>query len=430
MAAILGLVAPPRPLVPGVSSRFVIARIAIALIACLSAAALAEEKVETHANGLRYLVLPPPGSDGTAPMDLLLCLHGRSDNLENMRIGLSVTVPELRRCLRVFVQAPQGWTMEGAGDMAALVKELAAKHPVRRTFVFGYSAGGNMASVLLFKHPDVFQGVILANATVWIPPPRDGPAKDRPMFFSLGADDPITPKIGGAEGLRKMFDDAGWAKEAVRIDVLPGFDHDHLSRPNLVEGMAWLEERLGGSAPATDAQKATVEAAKDADALRAAAKELAGAGKEARALLAAKLEPMLTEKDAARARLGCELLGWLALPESTGPLERAIERWKKDDETASAAAAALGRIPAGEKALIAVLKKSALQGPIQVAAAKGLANVGSDAALKPLVEALKSAEKRGDSKLGLALELALRETTGQPLLKTYLQWNAWMKQRK
>ena len=435
-AGIVGAGAPGSTSLSGRASAIVplviAPRTALALALLLAPALRAEDEVRTHASGLRYLVLPPPGVEG-GPVDLLLCLHGRGDDLKNMRIGLSVAVPELRRCLRVFVQAPEGkgWTIDGAGDVAALVKELQGQHPVRRTIGFGFSAGGNMVTVLLFKHPDVLQAALVAGATVFIPPPRDGPARDRPMFFSLGADDPITPKIGGAEGLRRLFDEAGWAQEAVRIDVLPGVGHT-LSRPNLIEGMAWLEARLGGAAPATEAERAAVEAADDPDALRAAAQALAGAGEEARALLAAKREPLLSEKDPARARLACELLGWLGLARSVGPLERAIERWKKDEETAAAAALALGRIaaPAAEKARIAALKRSAYQGPIQVAAARGLANAGGEAALKPLVEALKSAEKRGDARLGEALELALRETTGQPLLETHVQWSMWLRQRK
>lgn len=414
-------------------------RLAGAALLLLGVVGLARAEEKVHASGLRYEVVPPPGWDGKAPLDLLLCLHGSGDKLNEWKIGLSVLVPELRRTLRLLVQSPlpHGWPDDVVPNLIALTREVRDAHPVRRTLVFGFSAGGNVSTLCLYKDPELFQGALVGGATTAIRPPREGPAKERALCFSIGEDDPIEERMGGAAGLRKLFDESGWAPERVRIDIVPGIGHT-LSRPHLMEGFQWLLDQTGDAAPATDAQRARAATAAglveqgDADGLRALARELAPVGREARGLLATALEPLLAHKDPARARLGAELLGWLALPTSVPALDKALDRWKRDPETAAAIARALGRIadPAAEKALLQLIKRSAWQGPVQVAAAEGLAVIAGDKAVHPLVDALKSAEKKGDEPLCTALELALRETTGQPLLKGAIQWSLWLKQRK
>lgn len=406
-------------------------------LCALAAPARGEEQV--HASGLRYEVVPPPGWDGKAPLDLLLCLHGSGDKLSEWKIGLGVLVPELRRHLRLLVQSPaaQGWPQDVVPNLAALTSEVRAAHPVRRTLVFGFSAGGNVATLCLYQHPDLFQGALVGGATTAVRPPREGPARERWVCFSIGADDPIVGRMGGAEGLRGLFKESGWEDERVRIDIVPGIGHT-LSRPHLLEGLDWLLERAGEAAPASDEEQTRVAVAGelvesgDEAGLRALTAEMARSGREARALLARALEPLLSHKDPARARLGAELLGWLAVSDAVPALDKALDRHKRAEEVAAAVARALGRIPdpAAEKALLQVIKRSAWQGPVQVAAADGLAVIASESALRPLVDVLKGAEKRKDEALCAALERALRETTGQPLLEGAIQWSMWLKQRK
>lgn len=400
-------------------------------------AARAEEKV--HESGLRYEVVPPPGWDGKAPLDLVLCLHGSGDKLADWRTGMGLLVPELRRTLRLFVQSPldHGWPGEVAKDLAAITREVRDAHPVRRTIVFGFSAGGNVATLCLFGHPDLFQGALVGGATVAIRPPREGPAKERSLCFSIGADDPIVPKMGGVEALRGLFRDSGWSEEQVRIDLPPGIGHT-ISRPHFVEGLSWLLDRAGEGAPASEAERARVSEAEalvergDRDGLWRLVKELGTAGREARGLLAARLEPLLSEKDPPRLRLGCELLAWLAAPGSVPALDRALDRTKRDPEGCAAVARALGRIPdpAAEKALLQLFRRAAFRGAPQLAAAEGLALVAGDGALRPMVDALRAAEERKDEALAAALERALREATGQPLLQGGVQWSAWLRQRR
>ncbi len=411
-----------------------------ALLLTLAPAVGARADERVHApSGLTYEVVPPTGWDGAAPVDLLVCLHGSGDQVNTFRRGLRVVAPGVRRFLCLFVQSPaaQGWPLDALDGVAALAQEVRAAHPGQGLFAFGYSAGGNMAAALVFQRPDLVEGAVVAGAIAARQPPNDARAHARRLYWAVNADDATFGGRDAVERLRGWLGAAGYDPARYRIDLREeeGLGHG-LDGEAVERGLEWLRAETLAEAPATDDDRASVTevaalvSAKDAtpDALRAlCAPIVEGRRGEARALLAAALEPLLKHRDAALSLAGIELLGRLGARESADALAGALSRLQRDADRHVAAVRALGAIggEAANKALVPVLRRG--DPGAQVAAAEALARSGGRAEVRALVDELNEAERERRERVAAAIDAALREVTGHELSGGRV-WRAWWEQ--
>lgn len=420
--------------------RAVLLATAVATSGLVATTARADERVHA-ASGLTYEVVPPTGWDGQAPVDVLVCLHGSGDQLSTFRRGLRVVAPGVRRFLCVFVQSPdaQGWPSSALDGVAAIASEARAGHPGHGLFAFGYSAGGNLASSLVYQRPDVFEGAVVAGATGARQPPNDARVHARRLYWALNPDDTTFGGREAVERLRGWLTAAGYDPARWRIDLREeeGLGHG-LDGAAVERGLEWLRAETLAEVPATDDDRARVaEVAAlvsgkgaDPDALRALAAPILEARRgEARALLAAALEGLPRHRDAALSLAGIELLGRLGVPASVDALAGALSRLQRDPARHVAAVRALGQLggPEAAKALLGVLRRRDGDLSPQVAAAEALARVGGRAEVRALVAELNEAERERREALAAAIDAALHELTGHELSGGRV-WRAWWEQ--
>jgi predicted esterase len=414
----------------------------LALSATAQAQVTPELDVQTHeASGLRYHVVPPPGWDGEAPVDMLVALHGSGGKIGDFYRIAKILVPELRRHLQVYVQSPTevGWPVSACEGLGAIAREVKAQHPVRSVLLFGFSAGGWVGTEALFQNADVFEGALVAGATVYRTPPTEAAIKRRYLYFSIGSEDAAWKEMGLEEAdpteITKHFAGSGWDPEHYAVDLVEGGEHT-LLRESLNRGLAWLLDRLRAEAPPlSDVEQATIQGldalaeAGDADAIRAAVTGLlARPGDAARAAIYPTLEALAKRRDLALAEVGTDLLGQLGDPRAGPFLAKRVDRVRRlDAGLYRRTIRALGDCSGeeAEKALLKVVRKWEDDGAAQVAAAQALARCGGDGAIKPLTAVLKKSEKQRERReLASAINAALRALTGQEL-EGYRFWQAY-----
>ncbi len=151
-----------------------------------------------NAAGARdYTLYVPPVSDQSAPMPLVLMLHGCTQNPDDFATGTGMNAladqhgvlvaypAQTRRdngsnCWNWFRSEDQ---RRGAGEpsiLAGIVADIAADHRVdpKRVYVTGLSAGAAMAVILGRTYPEVFAGVGAHSGLPY------GAAKDMPGAFA------------------------------------------------------------------------------------------------------------------------------------------------------------------------------------------------------------------------------------------------------
>lgn len=410
----------------------------LALAALVLLASLARAEVQTDpASGLQYEVVQPTGLDATAPAPLLVCLHGAGDGLVDFRRGLRVIAPAVRRFRCLFVQSPDkaGWPRGAQTGVAAIASAVAAAQPTRGTILMGYSAGGWVGAVAVWRSPEVFEGALLVGSIGLEPPPRElGPGRQTPsVFWSLGTEDNAVKRNGGFDlaALEKHLADAGWAPERWRIDALEGKGHA-MDGPSVERGLAFLAARLEATTPATDEDRAAAARvpglieAKDWDGLRQLVLPIADSRRgEAKGLLAAALLDLPKARDPATSRAGIDLLGALGDARAVPVLAGLADKLARDPARHHAAIAALGRLggPAACAALVKVARK-ADPPEAQLAAVAALARCGGRDEVAPLLQELDEAEDQRKEQLSRDLNGALRELTGQEITGARM-WRAW-----
>lgn len=415
-----------------------LALVALALVLLASSSLRAQEGVDAE-SGLRFDVARPTGWDGEEPVDVLVCLHGSGDKADTFRRGLRTVVPGVRRFLCVYVQSPdaQGWPASAVGGVTAIANAVRAETPGQGLFLFGYSAGGYVATTCLFERPEVFEGALIAGSIASRPPPADDRVRARLLYWAVNPDDPTFGGAAEVEKLRGWLTAAGYDEARYRIDLREeaGLGHG-LDGAAVQRGLDWLRERSFALEPATDDDRARVAqvaervAAKDPAGLRALATPIMTSRRgEARALLLAALTDLPKHRDAGLSRAGIDLIGRLGLPAGADALAGALSKLQRDPERHVAAVRALGGIvsPASCRALLTVLRRRDGDLAPQVAAADALARVGGRAEARALVNELNEVEKEGREALATSLDLALREVTGHELSGGRV-WRAWWEQ--
>jgi predicted esterase len=172
--------------------------------------------------GFIHHYVPPKNADAT----VLVLLHGTGGNENDLiPIGRSLLPDAGMLSLRGKVLEngmPRFFRRFAEGvfdleDLALRTNELnqfledARKHyglTGKRFIAIGYSNGANIASSLMFSHPEQLAGAILFRAMVTVEPVASPDLSRVSILLSEGERDPIVPKEN-AERLAKMFRLAG-----------------------------------------------------------------------------------------------------------------------------------------------------------------------------------------------------------------------------
>jgi polyhydroxybutyrate depolymerase len=187
--------------------------------ASVAAGGRSEEQISVGGVTRRYVRYEPGGLDGTAPVPLVLMLHGRGGNgsiaewLYEMREqsdthGFVVVFPDA-------LGSPPTWhSGMGLGGpqtddvelVRALVEREANARPIDpdRTFVCGHSSGAMMSYRLAAEASDLFPAVGIVAGTAGIRLPRGQTVAPRParpvsVIHFHGTDDPLVPYAGGSQ---------------------------------------------------------------------------------------------------------------------------------------------------------------------------------------------------------------------------------------
>ncbi|MGH3096781.1 MAG: alpha/beta hydrolase [Streptosporangiales bacterium] len=130
-----------------------------------------------------------------------------------------------------------------AGDLRVRTDQLAGfvtaavqhyRLDATRMVVVGFSNGANVASSLLFRHPDLLRAAVLFAAMVPLPDPPRVDLSRVAVFLGAGRADPIAP-AEQAERLAAQLTERG---AAVELHWHPG-GHD-IDRGSLDRAAAWL----------------------------------------------------------------------------------------------------------------------------------------------------------------------------------------------
>lgn len=96
-----------------------------------------------------------------------------------------------------------------AHDLAKFITAAKNKYELgTRLFAVGYSNGANMASALLFLHPDLFSGAVLFRGMVALKPMNAVSLQGRQILLLAGINDPTMPQ-SDPEKLEALFNAYG-----------------------------------------------------------------------------------------------------------------------------------------------------------------------------------------------------------------------------
>ncbi len=405
-------------------------RLLLAALLLTATTLRAEERVGP--GGLRYDLQRAPVGAGE-PRDLWIGLHGKSGKKEQMSGWVNQLVPALAQAHRVWPQsAGEQWARGDDELLVELVGRLRRELPVRHVILFGFSAGGFLATRCLFGHPETFDAALIAGATLE-GRPHDDAARLRPAFWSVGDEDPVVEKNGGIDRLREELRGLAYPEERWQLDAVAGLEHT-LDGASLVRGFTFLCERLAADDRARPEDRARLDALAEQlkargtslDPARVQAEVdalLAGRRREVRQAVAKALLPLLGTSDQPRLTLGLELAARAGDPSLAEPLARAWSKVKKEEALSLSLVRALGALEggAGTEGLVDRLAGWEHDGRVQVAAAEAL---GAPRAVDALIGALRSATSKHRDAYSAALEAALRRITGQTLQgpAAWLEW--------
>lgn len=217
------------------------------LLIALAVSAFAADKIEKHQfdsnSGRRtYYLYVPPMVNASAPVPLLLVLHGSGHN------GLSLVEPwkDLAKRENFIVAGPdstdpQQWSApgDGPGPLYDLVEALKSKYPInpRRVYMFGHSAGASFGLQMALLESNYFAaaavhaGYVPGKADVLIA----GAERKIPLQIQVGSQDQVIP----VEASRQTRDDLVAAGFAPQFLEIPGHDHNYYVVSKSVNRTAW-----------------------------------------------------------------------------------------------------------------------------------------------------------------------------------------------
>jgi polyhydroxybutyrate depolymerase len=181
-----------------------------------------ERAISVRGRTRRYVLLPPAG--GTGPAPLVVALHGSTQNPASFRVFSDPSFDRLAEHHGAFVAYPQGfegqWNdarvqlnfaarRQGYDDVefiSTLIGEVVAGGAVdpTRVYVVGFSNGGSMVTRLAHEVPGLFAAVAILSSTQPAPEnfaPGTDAHKPLPVLLIHGTADPVSPYEGGAASL-------------------------------------------------------------------------------------------------------------------------------------------------------------------------------------------------------------------------------------
>lgn len=120
----------------------------------------------------RYMLLFPPGYRAETPCDALVALHGHgadrsqfpTDGRDECRAARDVAADRGMLLVSPDYRARTSWMGPAAeADMIQILREVRARHQIRRVFVCGGSMGGTSALTFAALHPESVAGVASMN---------------------------------------------------------------------------------------------------------------------------------------------------------------------------------------------------------------------------------------------------------------------------
>ncbi len=177
----------------------------------------------TAANGIEYRLFAPARRRGAAARPMVVWLHGAGESGQPAGLPTNETQLRANRCALGFStpeaqaifggayvlapQAPAGWSSRIAGDLMALIREVAARHRVDPTRIHlgGNSSGGTMTLRMGSTYPDFF-----ASCLPVCPPVHGFSAADlarlasTPTWFVTAANDSAVPAEPNAVAAHRM----------------------------------------------------------------------------------------------------------------------------------------------------------------------------------------------------------------------------------
>lgn len=177
--------------------------------------------------GSHYLVVTPDKYDPKREYPLLIFLHGRGEQGEDVELlkfhGPYEMVEKLG--LELIIVAPQSpkdqrWDID---MLSAFVDDVIAKYPIdkNRVYLTGLSMGGEGAWRLAIHRPETFAAVVpICGVSA---PSQAARIRDVPIWVFHGAKDPVVP----VRETTRMVDALKAAGSNVRVTVYE--DEGHLS---------------------------------------------------------------------------------------------------------------------------------------------------------------------------------------------------------
>ncbi len=187
---------------------------ALALLALAACSPEGEVICELEVAEGSYCAATPAGWDGTSPVDAVMMLHGYGGSPDQYTGKDSVR--GAFSDMGVLLIAPAGldqtWSSSGSpeeagaarDDVAFLVsvwEDAAARWPVERRFVLGFSLGASMAADLAVREPGLIAAAGVMNGGFWEPLPDTCPAEPAPIAYTAGTADETWPIEGRSMGI-------------------------------------------------------------------------------------------------------------------------------------------------------------------------------------------------------------------------------------
>ncbi len=406
-------------------------RLALALLLAFAAPALAGQgQLETRHSekGLEYSIRIPEGYEKWRGALLVIGLHGRGGKQADFMRSLSA-MKFLEKAIIVCPQAPNAGAMWDAGDLGAvgdLIHDVQAEHHPPRTVLFGFSAGAYFSYAVATVGQAHVEAAIPHSGGLTPLVPLGEAAKKVAWYVIHGDADNIVNVDQGRQAA-KALQDAG--VKDVFYEELKGVGHT-VDVAATQRAFEWVEKTLGPCPPElpdkeTNERLAALEKAIKAKAWDAAAKgfdALAGASPRAFGRIAALAKAQLACTDDDTAVAAATALGRLG--EAGLPTLKAAKCDRDPVGEAVARALSLTGSPQAADPLLKLLEGK--NEPVAAAAAKELGCLGGDAAIAALVAGLHASEasKTPDGRKD-AINAALKRLTGQSF-ETSKDWKRWL----
>ncbi|MCZ7644833.1 MAG: hypothetical protein M5U26_06050 [Planctomycetota bacterium] len=210
--------------------------------------------------GLRYRLHMSPEATPQKPQRLLVWLHPTGESMNDRVELLAPRLNKLGLALAVFTQKPwNGWQPEDAMRMIKRTLPALAKVPGvdgKRPYLFGFSAGGQLALTLWSENPERYAGMILDAAypisSVHYGPDSMGNVRSPTAPGHLAA--PLFVAVGTKDSGARLWQRVAprWKKAGVNLTYhpVPERGHEYFFEGAALDAVeAWLRKVLAGERP-------------------------------------------------------------------------------------------------------------------------------------------------------------------------------------